>query len=69
MAETDVLYKFGWEPGFSCSVYNPDSSPMLHWNLYEKILSLLSIEKMFKSRPKIILSSNSTEKISKFELK
>ena len=30
MAETDVLYELGREPGFSCLVSNPDSSHMLH---------------------------------------
>ena len=30
MAETDILYEFGREPGFSCSVFSPESSHMLH---------------------------------------
>ena len=30
MAETDVLYEFGREPGFSSLVYSHDSSHMLH---------------------------------------
>ena len=30
MAETDVLYEFSREPGFSSLVYSPDSSHMLH---------------------------------------
>ena len=30
MGETDVLYEFGREPGFSSSVFDPDSSHMLH---------------------------------------
>ena len=30
MAETDELYEFGWESGFSCLVYNPTDSQMLH---------------------------------------
>ena len=30
MAETDVFYEFGREPGFSSLVYSPDSSHMLH---------------------------------------
>ena len=30
MAETDILYEFGREPGFSSLVYSPDSSHMLH---------------------------------------
>ena len=30
MAETDVFYEFGREPGFSRLVYSPDISHMLH---------------------------------------
>ena len=30
MAETDVLYEFSREPGFSCSVFGPECSHMLH---------------------------------------
>ena len=30
MAETDILYEFGREAGFSSSVFDPDSSHMLH---------------------------------------
>ena len=30
MAETDVLYEFGREPGFSCLIFNPERSHMLH---------------------------------------
>ena len=30
MAETDVLYEFGREPGFSSSVFYPEHSHMLH---------------------------------------
>ena len=30
MAETDVLYEFGREPGFSCLVFDPEHSHMLH---------------------------------------
>ena len=30
MAETDVLYEFGREPGFSISVFGPECSHMLH---------------------------------------
>ena len=33
MAETDVLYEFGREPGFSCSVFDPERSHMLHNHL------------------------------------
>ena len=37
MAETDVFYEFRREPGFSSSVYSPDSSHMLHiLNTYYK---------------------------------
>ena len=30
MAETDVLYEFGREPGFSCLVFDPECSNKLH---------------------------------------
>ena len=30
MAETDILYEFGREPGFSCSGFGPERSHMLH---------------------------------------
>ena len=30
MAETDVLYEFGREPGFSWSVFGPERSHMLY---------------------------------------
>ena len=30
MAETDVLYEFGREPGFSCLVFGPECSHILH---------------------------------------
>ena len=33
MAETDELNEFGREPGFSCLVYSPDSSHMLHLHM------------------------------------
>ena len=42
MAETDELYEFGREPGFSCSVYSPDSSHILHivWFQYNIIVQI-----------------------------
>ena len=30
MAETDILYEFGREPGVSCLVFGPEHSHMLH---------------------------------------
>ena len=30
MAETDISHEFGGEPGFSCSVFGPECSHMLH---------------------------------------
>ena len=30
MAETDILYEFGREPGFPSSVFGPECSHMLH---------------------------------------
>ena len=37
MAETDVFYEFGREPGFSCLVYSPDSSHMLHMGIHASV--------------------------------
>ena len=38
MAETDVLYEFSREPGFSSSVLGPEHSHMLHKHIYKIIM-------------------------------
>ena len=38
MAETDVFYEFRREPGFSSSVYSPDSSRMLHMHILKDLV-------------------------------
>ena len=43
MAETDVSYEFRGEPGFSCSVFGPDSSHMLHMEVLTKMSAKCSI--------------------------
>ena len=32
MADTDVSHEFGEEPGFSCLVFGPDGSHILHYH-------------------------------------
>ena len=41
MAETDELNEFGREPGFSKSVFCPDSSHMLHKD-YQLVILLIN---------------------------
>ena len=33
MADTDIFYEYGREPGFSSSVFGPERSHMLHMSL------------------------------------
>ena len=44
MAQTDAIYEFGREPGFSSSVYSPDSSHMLHLCEIQPSVVAMSVE-------------------------
>ena len=62
MAETDELYELGREPGFSSSVFDPDSSHMLHMEVPQRCqLNALSLKDTKLSKLSINLP-----KLSKF---
>ena len=44
MAETDISHEFGGEPGFSCSVFGPERSHMLHKLLVQKFICKMANE-------------------------